>query len=56
MTVGSKYELYIPSDLAYGPGGTGPIPPNAPLKFVVELLDIETEEAAETETETETAK
>lgn len=42
MTVGSKYELYIPSDLAYGPGGTGPIPPNSPLKFVVELLDIET--------------
>lgn len=41
MTVGSKYELYIPADLAYGPGGTGPIPPNAALKFVVELLDIE---------------
>jgi len=41
MSVGSKYELYIPSDLAYGPGGTGPIPPNAALKFVVELLAIE---------------
>jgi len=37
MRVGSKYELYIPADLAYGPGGTGPIPPNAALKFVVEL-------------------
>ncbi|MCZ2720990.1 FKBP-type peptidyl-prolyl cis-trans isomerase [Marinomonas sp. 15G1-11] len=48
MTVGSKYELYIPADLAYGPGGTGPIPPNSPLKFVVELLDIETEEVADT--------
>ncbi|WP_191602260.1 FKBP-type peptidyl-prolyl cis-trans isomerase [Marinomonas algicola] len=56
MTVGSKYELYIPSDLAYGPGGTGPIPPNAPLKFVVELLDIETEEETETETAEETAQ
>ncbi|MBJ7540059.1 FKBP-type peptidyl-prolyl cis-trans isomerase [Marinomonas transparens] len=41
MPVGSKYELYIPSDLAYGPGGTGPIPPNAALKFIVELHEIE---------------
>ena len=41
MPVGSKYELYIPADLAYGPGGTGPIPPNAALKFVVELHNIE---------------
>lgn len=40
MSVGSKYELYIPADLAYGPGGTGPIPPFAALKFVVELHDI----------------
>lgn len=46
MPVGSKYELYIPADLAYGPGGTGPIPPNAALKFVVELHDIEKPEAA----------
>ena len=41
MPVGSKYELYIPSDLAYGPGGTGPIPPNSALKFVVELHSIQ---------------
>jgi FKBP-type peptidyl-prolyl cis-trans isomerase len=44
MTVGSKYEFYIPSDLAYGPGGTGPdgpIPPNSALVFEVELLKIE---------------
>lgn len=40
MPVGSKYELYIPAELAYGPGGTGPIPPNAALKFVVELHGI----------------
>lgn len=45
MTVGSKYELYIPADLAYGPGGTGPIPPNAALKFVVELHNIVNEDA-----------
>jgi len=41
MPVGSKWELYIPSDLAYGPGGTGNIPPNATLVFEVELLGIE---------------
>ena len=40
MPVGSKYELYIPSTLAYGPGGTGPIGPNQALIFEVELLDI----------------
>jgi FKBP-type peptidyl-prolyl cis-trans isomerase FkpA/FKBP-type peptidyl-prolyl cis-trans isomerase FklB len=45
MPVGSKYELYIPSDLGYGPGGTGPIPAYAALKFVVELHSIQKEEA-----------
>jgi FKBP-type peptidyl-prolyl cis-trans isomerase len=41
MTVGSKYHLYIPSDLAYGPGGTGgAIGPNQALIFEVELIDI----------------
>jgi FKBP-type peptidyl-prolyl cis-trans isomerase len=47
MPVGSKYELYIPSDLAYGPGGTGPIPAYAALKFVVELRSIEKAEETE---------
>ncbi|ETX12599.1 peptidyl-prolyl cis-trans isomerase [Marinomonas ushuaiensis DSM 15871] len=46
MPVGSKYELYIPADLAYGPGGTGPIPANAALKFVVELHGIQEADAA----------
>jgi len=46
MPVGSKYELYIPSDLAYGPGGTGGvIGPNQALVFEVELLDIKKPEA-----------
>jgi FKBP-type peptidyl-prolyl cis-trans isomerase len=41
MPVGSKFELYIPSDLAYGPGGTGGvIGANQALVFEVELLDI----------------
>ena len=41
MPVGSKYTLWIPSELAYGDRGTpGPIGPNSTLKFEVELLDI----------------
>jgi FKBP-type peptidyl-prolyl cis-trans isomerase len=42
MPVGSKWKLFIPSDLAYGPGGTGggPIGPNETLVFEVELVDI----------------
>jgi FKBP-type peptidyl-prolyl cis-trans isomerase len=41
MNVGSKYKLFIPSELAYGPGGAGDrIGPNAALLFEVELLDI----------------
>ena len=38
MPEGSKWELYIPAELAYGPGGTGPIGPNQTLIFEVELL------------------
>lgn len=40
MPKGSKWELVIPSDLAYGPGGNGPIPPNSVLVFEVELLEV----------------
>lgn len=40
MPVGSKYQLTIPANLAYGADGAGPIPPNSVLIFDVELLDI----------------
>lgn len=40
MSVGSKYELTIPSKLAYGERSAGPIPANSVLIFEVELLDI----------------
>ncbi|MDC0264833.1 FKBP-type peptidyl-prolyl cis-trans isomerase [Verrucomicrobia bacterium] len=41
MKVGSKWQLFIPSDLAYGKGGNRSIPPNSTLLFEVELLGIE---------------
>jgi FKBP-type peptidyl-prolyl cis-trans isomerase len=41
MKTGGKSILYIPSSLAYGDRGTGPIPGGATLIFEVELLSIE---------------
>lgn len=42
MSEGSKWELYIPADLAYGENGSDPyVGPNAVLIFEVELLEIE---------------
>jgi FKBP-type peptidyl-prolyl cis-trans isomerase len=41
MPVGSKYQVWIPSDLAYGPQGAGQqIKPNSVLEFEIELLDV----------------
>lgn len=43
MPVGSTYEFWIPSELAYGQSGTpgGPIGPNETLHFTVELISVE---------------
>lgn len=40
MSEGSKWRLYIPSELAYGERGAGSIPPNSALIFDVELLNV----------------
>ncbi|HUK55361.1 MAG TPA: FKBP-type peptidyl-prolyl cis-trans isomerase [Nitrospiria bacterium] len=42
MPVGSKWQLFVPANLAYGPRGAGQvIGPNAALIFEVELLSIQ---------------
>jgi len=42
MKVGDKWQLFIPSDLAYGEDGfDSAIPPHATLVFELELLGIE---------------
>lgn len=43
MSEGSRAKLYIPADLAYGPGGNQRIGPNETLVFDVELLEINPE-------------
>lgn len=40
MPVGSKWEIYVPQDLAYGSRPSGKIPPYATLVFTIELLGI----------------
>nr|WP_314480540.1 FKBP-type peptidyl-prolyl cis-trans isomerase [uncultured Pseudomonas sp.] len=40
MSAGSKWRLYVPSELAYGAQGVGSIPPHSVLVFDVELLDV----------------
>ena len=66
MPVGSKWELYIPQELAYGARQAGMIPPYSTLVFTLELVNIvkpEVEEptseekvAADTKTTTKTSK
>jgi FKBP-type peptidyl-prolyl cis-trans isomerase FklB len=46
MPVGSKWQLFIPADMAYGTRGAGAdIGPNATLIFEVELLSIQSKES-----------
>ncbi len=40
MPVGSTYNLYVPSNLGYGPRDSGPIPGNSVLIFKIELLEL----------------
>ncbi len=46
MKEGAKWQIFIPSDLAYGENGAGPIEPNAVLVFDVELIKVEADSAA----------
>jgi FKBP-type peptidyl-prolyl cis-trans isomerase FklB len=49
MKPGAKWQLFIPSDLAYGPQGAGAdIGPNATLIFEVELLAVKNSEQGKT--------
>ena len=44
MVEGDKWELYIPSDLAYGAGGSPPkIPGDSALVFTIEMIEIKGE-------------
>jgi FKBP-type peptidyl-prolyl cis-trans isomerase FklB len=48
MAVGSKWELFVPADLAYGQRGPGGgIGPNSTLIFEVELVSIKSNEAVQ---------
>lgn len=39
MNKGTKARIWIPAALAYGPEGSGPIPPNSDLEFDITLVD-----------------
>ena len=41
MKEGAAFRFFIPSNLAYGPHGTGPIQPNSTLIFDVQLIKVE---------------
>lgn len=47
MKPGGRRTMIIPSAMAYGEKGMGPIPPNTDLKIVIELLDVKDRVVAE---------
>lgn len=51
MPIGSKWELYIPQELAYGGRQAGQIKPYSTLIFTVELVDIKKPETPKEEKE-----
>jgi len=46
LHVGDQATLIVPPALGYGPQGNGPIPPDATLIFVVELVGIQEKAAS----------
>ena len=56
MPVGSKWELYIPYELAYGDRNTGSIKPYSALIFTVELVGIDNGEKKAEEKKEDTQK
>lgn len=52
MPAGSKWQLFVPSHLAYGKEGSGlVVPPNATLVFELELVSVQENEADERDRE-----
>ena len=56
MPEGSKWELYIPQELAYGSRQAGSIKPYSTLVFTVEVVKVDKKAEAKTETTAATAK